>query len=71
MTCFGNILSNEAMIKKVHEPHKEYAIWLNFEYVVVYLKILRLGVFRKSGNFCPKYRVLMFLRLNCWYCHKE
>ena len=32
----------EANFKDVHKPRKEYSIWLNFGYVVVYPKILRL-----------------------------
>ena len=33
-------------LKDVHKPRKLYAIWLNFGYVAVYLKILRLNFFR-------------------------
>ena len=33
-------------LKDVHKPRKEYAIWLNFGYVVVYLKILRPDFFQ-------------------------
>ena len=43
-------------LKDVHKPRKEYAIWLNFGYVVVYLKILRLDFFQ---IFLPRRLVVM------------